>query len=181
MLPDQTAGVAGGHPGVRAHGRRRPGRPARQRLVRTQGRHGTSDRNRDARIRLPQFLGGRQQDIVPPAGRPRSSDARCGVRSSDRRHEFGGDRALRSDTLYAATAGGIGPETVIALQQLLQVLSSDPAGLLIAATDADTAGRRYAARLAAMATEAAVRFDAILPPDGLNDWNDALCAMTPAL
>ena len=26
-----------------------------------------------------------------------------------------------------------------------------------------------------------MRFDAILPPDGLNDWNDALRAMTPAL
>jgi len=26
---------------------------------------------------------------------------------------------------------------------------------------------------------AGVRFDAILPPDGLNDWNDALRAMTP--
>ena len=86
----------------------------------------------------------------------------------------------RSDTLYAATAGGMGPETIVALQQLLQVLSSDPAGMLIAATDADTAGRRYAARLAALATEAAVRFDAILPPDGLNDWNDALRALTPA-
>ena len=87
----------------------------------------------------------------------------------------------RSDTLYAATAGGMGPETIVALQQLLQVLSSDPAGLLIAATDADTAGRRHAARLAALATEAAVRFAAILPPDGLNDWNDVLRALTPAL
>jgi hypothetical protein len=87
----------------------------------------------------------------------------------------------RADTLYAATAGGMGPETVVALQQLLQVLSSDPAGLLIAATDADTAGRRHAVRLAALATEAAVRFAAILPPDGLNDWNDALRALTPAL
>jgi hypothetical protein len=87
----------------------------------------------------------------------------------------------RSDTLYAATAGGMGPETVVALQQLLQVLSSDPAGMLIAATDADMAGRRYAARLAALATEAAVRFAAILPPDGLNDWNDALRALTLAL
>jgi hypothetical protein len=87
----------------------------------------------------------------------------------------------RSDTLYAATAGGMGPETVVALQQLLQVLSADPAGMLVAATDADTAGRRYAARLAALATEATVRFAAILPPDGLNDWNDALCALTPAL
>ena len=51
--------------------------------------------------------------------------------------------------------------------------------MLIAATDADSAGRRYAARLQEMATEAGVRFDAILPPDGLNDWNDALRAMTP--
>ena len=39
------------------------------------------------------------------------------------------------------------------------------AGLLIAATDADTAGRRYAARLHEMATEAAVRFETILPPN----------------
>jgi hypothetical protein len=31
-----------------------------------------------------------------------------------------------------------------------------------------------------MAVEAGVRFDAILPPDGLNDWNDALRAMAPA-
>ena len=86
----------------------------------------------------------------------------------------------RRDTLYAATAGGMGPATIAALQQLLQGLSADPAGMLIAATDADTAGRRYAARLAALATEAAVRFDAILPPDGLNDWNDALRALAPA-
>jgi hypothetical protein len=86
----------------------------------------------------------------------------------------------RSDTLYAATAGGMGPESVVALQQLLEALSSGPAGMLIAATDADAAGRRYAVRLAALATEAAVRFAAILPPDGLNDWNDALRALTPA-
>jgi hypothetical protein len=72
-------------------------------------------------------------------------------------------------------------ETIVALQQLLQVLSSDAAGMLIAASDADMAGRRHASRLAALATEAAVRFAAILPPDGLNDWNDALRALTPAL
>jgi Toprim-like/Protein of unknown function (DUF3991) len=82
----------------------------------------------------------------------------------------------RDDTLYAATTGGMGPATVAALRQILQDLSADPAGLLIAATDADTAGRRYAARLQEMAMQAGVRFDAILPPDGLNDWNDALRA-----
>ena len=85
----------------------------------------------------------------------------------------------RRDTLYAATAGGMGPATIAALQQLLLDLMTDPAGLLIAATDADTAGRRYAARLEDMAAEAGVRFDAILPPDRLNDWNDALRARAP--
>ncbi|MDR3488593.1 MAG: DUF3991 and toprim domain-containing protein [Bradyrhizobium sp.] len=86
----------------------------------------------------------------------------------------------RCDTLYVATAGGMGPATVAALQGLLQDLSTDPSGILIAATDADTAGRRYATRLEGIAMEAGVRFDAILPPGGLNDWNDALRAMTPA-
>jgi hypothetical protein len=86
---------------------------------------------------------------------------------------------VRDDTLYAATAGGMGPATIAVLQQLLRDLADDPAGLLIAATDADIAGRRHAARLEALAVEAGVRFDTILPPDGLNDWNDALRAMTP--
>jgi hypothetical protein len=85
---------------------------------------------------------------------------------------------VRDDTLYAATAGGMGPGTVAVLQQLLLGLSDDPAGILIAATDADVAGRRYAARLAGLAAETGVRFNAILPPDGLNDWNDVLMAMT---
>ena len=86
----------------------------------------------------------------------------------------------RDDTLYAATAGGMGPATIVALQQILQGLAIDPAGTLIAATDADAAGRRYASRLQEMAAEAAVRFDAILPSEGRNDWNDALRAMTAA-
>ena len=73
----------------------------------------------------------------------------------------------------------MGPATIVALQQLLLDLMTDPAGLLIAATDADAAGCRYAVRLENMAREAGVRFDAILPPDGLNDWNDALRAMAP--
>jgi hypothetical protein len=82
------------------------------------------------------------------------------------------------DTLYAATAGGMGPATIAALQQLLHDLSADPAGLLIAATDVDPAGRRYAG-LEDLATEAGVRFNAILPPNGLNDWNDVLRARMP--
>jgi hypothetical protein len=88
---------------------------------------------------------------------------------------------VRHDTLYAATAGGMGPATVTALQALLRVLTSNPAGLLVAATDADTAGRRHAARLADLAAEAGVRCDMILPPGGLNDWNDVVMrALVPA-
>ena len=82
----------------------------------------------------------------------------------------------RLDTLYAATAGGMGPATVAALQQILLDFTSDPAAILIAATDADTAGRRHAARLEVLTVEAGVRFETILPPDALNDWNDALRA-----
>jgi hypothetical protein len=85
----------------------------------------------------------------------------------------------RPDTLYAATAGGMGPATIAALQQLLLDFASDPAAVLIAATDADTAGRRHAARLEVLAIDAGVSFRTLLPPDGLNDWNDALRAVTP--
>jgi hypothetical protein len=81
----------------------------------------------------------------------------------------------RPDTLYAATAGGMGPATVAALQRHLPGLAADPAGILVAATDADIAGRRYAVRLKDLAAEAGARFSAILPPDELNDWNDFLC------
>ena len=87
---------------------------------------------------------------------------------------------LHSDTLYTATTGGMGPATIAALQQLLHAMSAGPASILIAATDADMAGRRYAGRLEELATEAGVRFEAILPPAGLNDWNDALRATAPA-
>lgn len=79
-------------------------------------------------------------------------------------------------SLYTATAGGMGPATILALQSLLQELAADPSSVLVAATDADGAGRRHAERLGSMAAEAGVRFDMILPPDGLNDWNDALRA-----
>jgi len=86
----------------------------------------------------------------------------------------------RPDTLYTATAGGMGPATVATLQRLLSALAADPVGILIAASDADIAGRRYAARLMDLAAEARVRFSAILPPDELNDWNDFLRARTRA-
>ena len=86
--------------------------------------------------------------------------------------------SARCDTLYVATAGGMGPATLAALLELLHHLSANPASILVAATDADRAGRRYATKLASLAAESGVQFDAILPPEGLNDWNDALRAAT---
>ena len=80
----------------------------------------------------------------------------------------------RSDTLYAATAGGTGPATVEVLRQLLHALAADLGSVLIAATDADGAGRRHAERLVELAAEAGVQFARLLPPGGFHDWNDAL-------
>jgi hypothetical protein len=82
----------------------------------------------------------------------------------------------RTDTLYAATAGGMGPGTLEALRQLLTIMIADPAALLVAATDADRAGEAYAAQLAALAAIAPLPFLRLLPPEGANDWNDALGA-----
>lgn len=81
---------------------------------------------------------------------------------------------IRADTLYAATAGGIGPDTVDALNGLLNDLAGRACSRLVITTDADKAGERYATHLAEMAGGAGVPADRVLPPDGLNDWNDAL-------
>jgi hypothetical protein len=87
---------------------------------------------------------------------------------------------MRVDTLYAATAGGIGPATVAALHELLEALAGNPAAMLVAATDADSARRRLAERLAEIAAGAGIAFAAPLPPDRFNNWNDALCSCQAA-
>lgn len=83
-----------------------------------------------------------------------------------------GIEGLRADTLYVATAGGMGPKTVAALHTLLQDLSTQANAVLVQATDADAPGERHAARLAALAAKAGVRSGRILPFGGRNDWND---------
>ena len=79
---------------------------------------------------------------------------------------------LRGDTLYVATAGGMGPETIRALEQQLRAVAGVPAGMLIAAPDADRAGDGYADRLRVMAEVAGVRFERLRP--SAKDWNDEL-------
>ena len=87
-----------------------------------------------------------------------------------------GIEGLRADTLYTATSGGMGPLTVAALQALLRDLAARSDAALVAATDADTAGDRYAARLMELATQAGVRSHRILPFDGRKDWNEVAIA-----
>lgn len=79
---------------------------------------------------------------------------------------------LRADTLYVATAGGMGPATLKVLELQLGDLAAMPDAVLVAVTDADKAGEGYAARLAALARAAGVRFERLPPPDGCKDWND---------
>jgi hypothetical protein len=81
---------------------------------------------------------------------------------------------IRADTLYAATAGGMGPDTIDALNGLFGELTGHACSRLVIATDADKPGERYATHLTEMAGGAGVPADRVLPPDGLNDWNDAL-------
>ena len=81
---------------------------------------------------------------------------------------------LREDSLYAATAGGMGPETIVAIEQQLRDLATILDAVLVAATDADKPGAEYAVRLAEMAQAAGVRSDRLLPTGGAKDWNDVL-------
>ena len=81
---------------------------------------------------------------------------------------------LQGDTLYVATSGGMGPGTVRVLDLLLTGMASLPDALLATATDNDPPGERYAAFLAERAAAAGVRCKRLLPPRGLNDWNNVL-------
>jgi hypothetical protein len=77
-------------------------------------------------------------------------------------------------TLYLATAGGMGPATLEALKALLSELADRPHSRLVAATDADVTGDRYAAQLAELAGAAGVQPERLRPPRGVKDWNDLL-------
>jgi hypothetical protein len=68
----------------------------------------------------------------------------------------------------------MGPATTAALHHILEALAGEHSAMIVAATDADEAGRHHAARLKELAVKARVRFVEILPPGGLNDWNDTI-------
>ena len=80
---------------------------------------------------------------------------------------------LRSDTIYAATGGGMGPDTIAVLRLLLGEMAQSSSALLASATDANKAGERYAERHAQLAAAAGIAFERYAPPAG-SDWNDVL-------
>ena len=53
---------------------------------------------------------------------------------------------LRADTLYAATGGGMGPGTIVALEALLDSIAKLPDALFCSAADANGPGDRFADR-----------------------------------
>lgn len=79
----------------------------------------------------------------------------------------------RSDSLYVATGGGMGPGTERAIEGRLAAISSLPNALLVSGADANLAGDRFAVRHAELAARAGVAFERLRPPDG-TDWNDVL-------
>jgi len=78
------------------------------------------------------------------------------------------------DTLYVATGGGMGPLSIEALTLLLANAAAVRGGGMVAATDNDSTGRRYADLLADLARTAGVAFQRLHPRDDIKDWNDVL-------
>lgn len=83
---------------------------------------------------------------------------------------------LQPGTLYLATGGGMGPDTIQAITLLLDQLRTQPCPHIAIATDDDTAGERYADRLKGLADRAGIAGERCLPPHGHKDWNAFLQA-----
>jgi hypothetical protein len=81
---------------------------------------------------------------------------------------------LRADTLYVATAGGIGPDTITALAQLFEELLCQPGAIVAVGTDNDAPGERHAKRLAALIEAAGLPWERAKPPADAKDWNEFL-------
>ncbi len=79
--------------------------------------------------------------------------------------------SLRTDSLYVATGGGMGPGTLAALRAICAELATRPGSIVESAADANRAGDRYAERHAEIARAAGVPVRRLRPPEGL-DWND---------
>jgi len=83
---------------------------------------------------------------------------------------------LPTDTIYAATGGGMGPGTIAALEALLAEMATLPGAVFCSATDANGPGDRFAERHRALAKKFGVAFERLRPPIEGGDWNDVLRA-----
>ena len=83
------------------------------------------------------------------------------------------ERSLRN-TLYAATSGGMGPGTIVALEALLVQIAKLPDALICSATDANGPGDRFADRHQSLARKFGVSFARLRPPIEGGDWNEVL-------
>jgi len=84
----------------------------------------------------------------------------------------------RPDTLYAATGGGIGRGSWLAIERILAGIAATPNGLFCSATDANAAGELYATKHEQIAAKAGVAFARLRPPIEYGDWNDILKQQT---
>ena len=71
--------------------------------------------------------------------------------------------SLRSDTLYAATGGDMGPGTIAALEALLVDIAMFPDALFCSATDANGPGDRFADRHQSLAKKFGIPFERLRP------------------
>ena len=74
-------------------------------------------------MRGPKFRGftaERHQVAVPPPRQPRPDRAYRPRRRADHHASLAALEWLRADTLYVATGGGMGPETITAIEVLLE-------------------------------------------------------------
>ena len=86
--------------------------------------------------------------------------------------------SLRSDTLYAATGGGMGSGTIAALEGLLVDIAMFPDALFCSATDANGPGDRFADRHQSLARKFGIPFARLRPPIEGGDWNEVLRAQS---
>ena len=77
------------------------------------------------------------------------------------------------EVAMAAVAGGVSEQV---LMNIVAVAKSENFSL-ISAFDNDKAGMKYHERLSAHAKREGVQVERHVPPNGLKDWNDALCAI----
>jgi hypothetical protein len=81
---------------------------------------------------------------------------------------------IRSDTLYVAAGGGMGPGSLVALKRLFDERTNQPNAMVVIGTDNDPPGERHAQRLITLIEAANLPWERARPPHGAKDWNKFL-------